>query len=138
MKFISQHKRRHQAGNAMLEGALVMTLFLMILFGIIDFSRATFAYNSVEYASRHAARWAAVRGAQSGQEASESDIRTQVYRNLVGMDATNTNVSVAWNNGKVPGSYVTVTVNHQFKPIAPYIPTGTWQLQGLSRMVISQ
>jgi Flp pilus assembly protein TadG len=135
---INRQQRRREAGNAMLEGALVMSAFLMIMFGIIDFSRAVFAYNSVEYASREGARWASVRGVQSGQEASAGDVQAFVMKQLVGLTASDTTVNVNWASGKTPGAFVTVTVNHNFQPIAPYIPTGTWQLQGLSRMVISQ
>jgi Flp pilus assembly protein TadG len=130
--------RNKRKGAAIMEGALVMLVFMMILFGIIDFARAIFAYNSVEFASREAARWASVRGVQSGQEATVQQIQNFTFTQLVGMNANNTNVAVAWNNNKVPGSFVTITVNHSFDPITPFLPQGTWNLQGLSRMVISQ
>jgi len=135
---IRRVQRKREAGNAMLEGALVMTIFLMIMFGIIDFSRAVFAYNSVEFASREGARWASVRGTQSGQEATAEQVRAFVFTQLVGMNANDTTVAVNWNNGKTPGSFVTVTVNHTFQPVAPFVPQGQWSLQGLSRMPISQ
>jgi TadE-like protein len=42
--------------------ALVLILF-PLMFGIIDFSRALYAYHWVSYAAREGTRWASVRGA---------------------------------------------------------------------------
>jgi Flp pilus assembly protein TadG len=47
------------------EFALVTVLVLFpLIFGIIDFARAAYAYHYVSYSAREAARWASVRGAQ--------------------------------------------------------------------------
>jgi Flp pilus assembly protein TadG len=36
---ISSRRRRNQAGQAMLEGGLVMIVFMVMIFGLMDFGR---------------------------------------------------------------------------------------------------
>ncbi len=47
-------------GQALVEFALVAMLFLTILFAVVDFGRAIYAYNTVSNAARQAARLAIV------------------------------------------------------------------------------
>ncbi len=54
--------RARKRGSAALEFALASIAFLALLFGIIDFCRAVYAYEFVTYAARAGARWAVVRG----------------------------------------------------------------------------
>ncbi|MDD5460770.1 MAG: TadE/TadG family type IV pilus assembly protein [Methylococcales bacterium] len=49
-----------QRGAAMVEFALIALLFFMLLFGIIEFGRAFFTYNTLVEATRRGARVAAV------------------------------------------------------------------------------
>ncbi|MGZ8944816.1 MAG: TadE/TadG family type IV pilus assembly protein [Methylococcaceae bacterium] len=49
-----------QKGAAMVEFAIIALLFFMILFGIIEFGRAFFTYNTLVEATRRGARVAAV------------------------------------------------------------------------------
>jgi TadE-like protein len=52
-----------QRGASTLEFAFVLTLILFpLMFGVIDFSRALYAYHWVAYAAREGTRWASVRG----------------------------------------------------------------------------
>ena len=46
---------RGRRGSTMLEGALVMTTFVILLVGSMDFGRLGFAYSSVTYAAHQAA-----------------------------------------------------------------------------------
>jgi hypothetical protein len=50
----------NQRGAAMVEFALIAILFFMMLFGIIEFGRAFFTYNTLVEATRRGARVAAV------------------------------------------------------------------------------
>jgi Flp pilus assembly protein TadG len=56
-------REARERGSAQLEFALVFTLILgPLLFGIMDFSRAMYAYHFVSNAAREASRYAMVRG----------------------------------------------------------------------------
>jgi len=69
MRIVRAPKRlmlRCEEGNTLVEMALVSALvFLPLIFGIIQFSFALYAYNFVNMASRQATRYAAVRGVMS-------------------------------------------------------------------------
>jgi Flp pilus assembly protein TadG len=51
-----------QRGSALMEYAMVLTVLFTMIFGIMDFSRAMFAYHWVSYAAREATRYASVHG----------------------------------------------------------------------------
>ena len=61
---INRNKAFHQRGSGTLEFAFALILILFpLMLGIIDFSRALYAYHWVAYAAREGTRWASVRGA---------------------------------------------------------------------------
>jgi TadE-like protein len=51
-----------QRGQGVAEFALVLPLFLLMLFGIVDIGRAIWAYDDVSNAAREGARYASVHG----------------------------------------------------------------------------
>jgi Flp pilus assembly protein TadG len=55
--------RGSETGSVMVEFALTVILLFLMLFGIIDFSRALYTYHFVSNAARTATRWAMVNGA---------------------------------------------------------------------------
>ncbi len=53
---------KRENGSTLIEYAFVFVVFVAIVWGIIDFSRALYAYHFVGHAAKSAARWAAVNG----------------------------------------------------------------------------
>jgi len=51
-----------ERGSTLVEFAVVITVLLTLMFGVIDFSRAMYAYHFVSNAAREATRYASVRG----------------------------------------------------------------------------
>lgn len=64
----SATRRRDDHGAAALEFALVLPIFLIVIFGLIDFGRALNAQLVVSDAAREGARAAALVGAAEGEE----------------------------------------------------------------------
>lgn len=56
------HRLQEEKGSAMVEFALVITLFLMLLMGLVEFGRIFHALLTLENAARQGARVAAVGG----------------------------------------------------------------------------
>jgi len=54
--------RACERGTALLEYGLVLIVSLLLLFGVVDFARALYAYHFVANAAREGARYAMVRG----------------------------------------------------------------------------
>jgi len=128
---------REQAGQSLAELSIVLVLFLVLLFGIVDAGRLIFAYNAVSAGAREGVRWAVVRGATSPLgTATKDDIKAFVQNSTVG---TTVDVDATWTRDSAPGSTVAVTVTSPFSPIAPFpmVPK-TLTLSSTSSMVISR
>jgi len=125
-------------GSTLIESTLVATVFLVLLMGIADFGRLGFAYNSITFATHHAARWAATRGSGSGHPAATADVQSDVQANVVALDNTALTISVTWTPDNHPGSKVQVQTTYNFKPLLIPITSGTLALKSASMQVITQ
>jgi hypothetical protein len=56
-------------GQALVEFALAVPIFLMLIFGLIDLGRAVYVNNAIAQAARDAARWASVQERSQDEEA---------------------------------------------------------------------
>ena len=133
---------RGRRGSTILEGALVFTTFVLVLVGVIDFGRLGFAYNSITFAARQAARYAAVNGSASVNPANAATIRANVRNNLVGLNTSSKilNVTTTWippaNNS--PGSQVQVVVSYAFQPLLVPISPNALTLKSTAVDYITQ
>ena len=127
-------KTSRQRGNTMVEAALTAIIFVMVLFGVVGFGRAIWAYSWTAHAAREATRWASVRGSKSGQSAANVD--AFVKSNMMGLDAAQATVTPQWLPNNDPGSVVQVTVQYNVTKLVPWVPAMT--VQSTSQMVISQ
>lgn len=126
---------RHDRGQALIEFALVLIPFLLILMGILDLGRGIYAYNGVAQAARELARvtsvhpcdttktmctlgtspeTAAVRGTQDNLVPGLAS-GTVTYTCTSLADATLSSVDCA------SGSFVKVTVSVPFQAITPLL-----------------
>ena len=152
-------------GSTLVEMAIASTLFLAVLFGIIQACWAIYAYNFVNAAAREAARYAIVRGntysgtncASPGfancvaQAGSTGDI-AQFVRNFAypGIDSSLITTTTTWpgtvspsacpsvapcNN---PGNLVQVVVSYPYSFHIPFVPSASFTMASTSQLVISQ
>ena len=135
---ISPRRVKTQSGNALLEGALSLTVFLMMFFGIIEFGRAVFAYNSLQFAAAAGARYGSIRRNSSGHLITASAMTTYVDGLLVGISPGSVTVTTTWSPDANPGSTITVNVAYAFTFLQPYMPTTNLNLSAQSGMTISQ
>lgn len=120
----------------MLESALSISVFLMMMFGVIEFGRATFAYTQLPYLAQQGARYASLHGSTAPVVASTTDISNYVKTNAVGLSGLV--VSTTWqSNQNVPGHWVRVNVAYPFTFLGPYMP-GTMNLGAAAQDIISQ
>ena len=128
-------RRQSERGSELVEFAFVSILLFTLVFGIMEFGRAIWIYDTVAHLAREGARYAIVRGAESGQTASAADVETYVQSRAAGM--TGLVVTTAWDPDNDPGSVVQVQVDRPFDPIVPLVPLGPITLSSTSRMVIA-
>jgi Flp pilus assembly protein TadG len=106
-------RARDERGATLVEFALVSTMLLLLVMGIIEFGRVLNTYIIVTNGAREGARLAAL-GRPTGE------IRTRVLASVPGL--TGSLVSVTTTNAQgTPGSQVTVRVDYPVTLVVPII-----------------
>ncbi len=126
---------RSERGNELIELSLVGILLFTLVFGIMELGRAIWIYDTVAHLAREGARYAIVRGAESGQVASAADVDAHLQTLAAGM--TGLAVTTTWTPDNESGSVVQVRVDRPFDPIVPLVGLPPITLSSTSRMVIS-
>jgi Flp pilus assembly protein TadG len=75
-------RRRREFGQSMVEFALVLPIFLMLVFGVMDLSRVVWANSTLAHASREAARFAIVQGVTD--DSAKDAIRARALEQAIG------------------------------------------------------
>ena len=111
LKRITRRTGKKEGGQSLVEFALVLPIFLLVLFAIVDFGMAFHAWITVTNSAREGARLGAVR-------ASEDDIRLRVLDTTGMLDQTKLLVSVTNAEGN-PGESVVVDVSYHYTLLSP-------------------
>ncbi len=132
-------QHRGERGSAIVESALCLLVFFFMVLGTMDLGWMVFSYNQVSYAAWDGARYAAVRGANSGHAATAATISRYVTSNIVGLTPANVIVTTTWNPDNSPGSTVNVNVQYVHSVMALTNLLGrNLTLASAANMVISQ
>ncbi len=136
MNCSSPRRQEGEKGQATVEFAMVIGLLLLLLFGIIDFSRLVFNYATMSNGVREAARYAVVH--PGGPEA-DIIARAQQRIVLIGSTATVTVDTPGYDEDEQPNEPycshycpVTVTARSTFNAWTPIIPA--FQLEASATM----
>ena len=139
IKPLSKHRWYHlkrEEGQTLVEFAFVAMLFLLLLFGIIEFSRALWTWNTIVQATRAGARYAVVEAptaddAQVKKFVAYHDPSGASSQPVVpGFNETNVSVQYLMNDGSVStnkslADVVQISVNgYQFNFLVPLFGTG--------------
>ena len=128
--------RRDERGAELVEFALISIVFFMLVFGVMEFGRAVWIYGTVAHVAKEGARFAIVRGSESGRTATTTDVENYVNQRAAGM--TGLTVTTVWDDpSKDPGTVVQVQVDRDFDAALPFVPLGALTLSSTSRMVIA-
>jgi len=118
--------KRREEGAAMIEFTLVLLLFLMFLFGILDFSRLLYTWQMANEATREGARYAVA----CAEPSNSKRITDRMQALLPQLDASK--INVVWEPGGCNSETceaVTVSIkNMQFNWISPIVGVGANQL----------
>jgi|SRR5215212_8155678 len=117
-----QNKNGEQ-GASLLEFAIAATVFLTVLFAIVEFGRALWVHNALTDAARRGARYAVLHKATDIEDVKKIVVygdlteTTPILENL-----STTNVDVIYDGFKLDEGTVTVSVNnYQFQMILPLV-----------------
>jgi Flp pilus assembly protein TadG len=115
-----------EQGSTLLEFAIGATVFLTVMFAVLEFGRALWVHNDLTDAARRGARYAVVHTA--GDAASVKNV--VVYGDPAGgsqpvvNNLTTDNVTVTYSSFGLEGGTVSVSItNYQFQFVVPLIGT---------------
>jgi Flp pilus assembly protein TadG len=122
-------------GAVVVEASFVLSVFLVILFGMFDLGVAVMRQNTLSEAVRLLARTTIVHGQLSnghagawgpatisGTASGSSGPAAAVQPMLVGMDPSTVGMTVQWLDGdNQPGHRIQATLTYQYTPLVPFI-----------------
>ncbi|HLJ49918.1 MAG TPA: TadE family protein [Bryobacteraceae bacterium] len=100
-----------------MESALTLTAFILLMFGLLDFGYAVYAYDFCSYAARVATRYASVNG---NAGATQSTVANYVKSQAVGLLPNNLTITMnpTTLSSSTVGDPVTVTVSYNVSPLS--------------------
>jgi len=113
--------RKTERGASLLEFAIAATVFLTVLFAIVEFGRALWVHNALTDAARRGARYAVMHKATDIDDVK----KIVVYGDLTGTtplleNLSTSNVTVTYNSFNLDAGTASVSVHdYQFQPILP-------------------
>lgn len=107
-KPVSSRRLRSEGGQAAVEFAFTITITLLLVFGLIDFSRAIYAASVIQ--------WAAQQGARVGI-VNTADVVEAVESRMVGLDLDEATIAVQ----QPMANLVQVDITYQFKFVIPML-----------------
>jgi hypothetical protein len=143
--------RARQSGQTLVEFALVLIPFLLLLMGIFDLGRGIYTYNAASQAAREIARSASVdfqRGASSPGTSTETIKIINTQKRLVpGLTDAGISIScVSIQDGPLDppergcraGDFVRVRISVGYSPVTPLLGlTGPFDLVSVSHVEIT-
>ena len=111
LKRLAGRRRRGEGGQSLVEFVLVVPIFLLVLFAIVDFGMAFHAWITVTNSAREGARVGAVR-------ATGAEIEQRVRDTATSLEQADLSVAVTNAEGQ-PGGSVVVDVSYSYSLMTP-------------------
>jgi len=118
---------RHQAGQSLLEFAMVVLFLVLVMLGVIDFARFFFSYGAIANAAREGARYGIIYpgNVDAGDSPDPDNImaRTRQLLGIMGNALETPYIEVTYpDNCKTVGCRISVKVTAFFRAWTPLIP----------------
>ena len=128
--------RDGEEGSALLELALVMPVFLLVIFGILQCTLALFAYCNISYASHAAVRYASLHSSSSIAPATSSSVRAIVDPFVWCAPASAVTVTTTWSPSNSVGSTAQVQVQVNLPLAIPFSEVQGFAIQTVTKRLI--
>ena len=135
-----RNRSERTRGQALVEFALVVPIFFLLVFGLIDLGRAIYVNNSMAEAAREGARWGSVQARSATPEARDSVAAFVAQKMTAVPDPT---ISVTCEEKLAPrcriNDVLIVQVSTELNMITPIIGqiVGQLDLSSTSRVVVN-
>ena len=110
-------RRRRQRGQSLVEFALILPIFLILLMGIVDFGLGLKSWIAITNSARESARYAAVGCASATVDA--TDVQEKAVKAATGLSITTADVDVVNCTAGSATESVDVTVRYDYTLVTP-------------------
>lgn len=131
-----QRFRREDHGSTLIEFAMTLPIFLLLIFGAFQCSLALFDYCNVTYAARVSARYASLHSADSLMPATSASVQSVATSFLLTTLESNAVVIAAWTPSNTVGSTVQVTVQTTLPLAIPFTSIQQFRIGSTSTRTI--
>ena len=134
---------KRSRATGVVEFAMGATIFLMLMFTIIEMAMVVYSYNTISHAARECVRYAIVHSPTGPNPATTAQIKNVAvsYADLPAPNQlTASEVTVTWPaDPNLPSSddaQCTIALNYSLR--IPFLPSRTLPLTATARMLVSQ
>ncbi len=128
---------RDEEGGAVIEVALVLPVFLLMVMGTMQFGVVLCGYCTASFAARNAVRFASVHSNRSLTPATTASVQASVTPWLwIGSEVGTPTVAVNWASGNNVGNPVKVTVTETLRVVLPFTSKTQLTLNAVASRVI--
>ena len=115
--------RKREEGASLLEFAIAATVFLTVMFAVVEFGRALWVHNALSDAARRGARYAVLHKATDIEDVKKIVVYGDLTETTPLLENFSTgNVDVVYDNFKLDGGTVKVSVHdYDFQLILPLL-----------------
>jgi len=133
-------KRTSPRAQTITEFSMVVTVFLLLVFGIAELGIAVFNYNSLCSAAREAVRYAIVHSPTGPNPATTSEIQQVAIDHAPALNLTSSDITVSWPADPRLSSQkdAQIAIAYTYKLQIPFLPAVSLQLSSSSQMLVSQ
>lgn len=135
---MSARVRVEDEGGTLVETAIVLSTFFLLLFGIFSLSIALFGYDNATYASRAAARYASMHSSTSQTPCNAACVQSYVDQYLYAAPTSGVRVNTSYGSGNSVGSTVTVSVTITYNTLIPFSPLKSLTVGSSAERTISR
>jgi Flp pilus assembly protein TadG len=143
MSRVTRLERTASRGQAMVEFAMVVPIFILLLVGIVDGGRMIFTNNHLAEAAREGARWGSVQG-RSATSSGRDAIAAETASRISGVQDFDVTVTCERGGASVSncasGDILTVTVEADVQLVTPILSQllGDQTLSSVSKVMVNQ
>jgi len=128
---------RDQSGGTLLEMAVVLPPFFLLLFGLFEFSIVMLGYCCAAFAGREAARYASVHSSTSVSPCTTASIQALAKTQIWAPSATIT-VTPTWPSGNTVGNTVKISISVAYPVGLAVISLSTVTVTGYAQRTITR
>lgn len=124
------------SGQTLVETAVVLSAFFLLLFGLIQFCMMLFGYGNATYACRVAVHYASLHSQSSLAPCTSASITALATSYIFLVPAANLHVTPTWPSGNTVGNTVNVSVTVTYALNIPFYHSGSITVGSSAQRVI--